>query len=715
MNDAAPDLRLEVRDGLATVIFDRPDSKVNLLTSDAMRRLDGLLDQLEERIRDGEARALLIRSAKADNFIAGADIDELAALEDATEASELSRQGQAILLRLERLAIPTLAAIHGTCVGGGLELALACDHRVASDGPRTKLGLPETRLGILPGLGGTVRLPRLVGVRSALDLILTGKQIDAGRARKRGLVDRVVPAQRFDGQVNALAAQLVSGKSPLRRSKPDLVDRLIAALPPARWAVKRMSRRQVMRRTKGHYPAQPLALEVTVDGLGRSAERAYEEEARAFGALAVTPECKNLILVFKLMEGAKKRAPEGQARDIESAAVIGAGVMGAGIAELFAYGSTPVHIVDVDEDQIHSGMERARGLLEKGARHAGWSEDELQERLDCLSASTGYGGLRDVDLVVEAVVEKMDVKRQVFSTLEDNLRPDAVIASNTSALSISKLQEELQHPNRVCGLHFFNPAHKMPLVEVVRGAATSPDTLATAFRVALDLGKTPVIVADSAGFVVNRILGAYLTEAGHLLQEGMDVETLDRTMSRFGMPMGPARLLDEIGLDIAADVIGTLESAFGERFVPARVLQAVLDTGVTGRKGGRGFYRYEDGDRQGVDPEIQEILRERSEGLDPDSDEAEERMVFMMINEAARTLDDGVVDEPADIDVAMIMGTGFPPFRGGLLRYADTLGPSHVANRLRAFAERYGSRFEPAAGLRGRGSFYRQKVEEIEA
>jgi len=706
MNEAASALRLEIRDGVANLVFDRPDAKVNLLSSDVMLRLEELLESVASASERGKARALVIRSAKADNFIAGADIDELAALESAGEAAELSRRGQAIYRKLEALPVPSLAAIHGACVGGGLELALACEHRVASDSTRTRLGLPETQLGILPGLGGTVRLPRVVGIRAALDLILSGRLIDPERARRMGLVDRVVPADRFADAVGRLASQLAAGRSPIAAARPGLADRLIAALAPARWAVKRTTRKRVLKRTKGHYPAQPKALEVTVDGLARSAERALEAEAQAFGSLAVTPECKNLIFVFRLREGAKKRVPEGRIRSVERAAVVGAGVMGAGIAELFAYDNTPVKVVDVDEEQLRAGLARARGLLEKGAKRSGWSEDDLQERLEGLSGSTDYDGFEDVDIVVEAVVEKMEIKREVFAAVEQRVRPDALIATNTSALSISELQAGLKHPGRVCGLHFFNPPHRMPLVEVVRGEGTTGDALATAFQVALDLGKTPVVTADSAGFVVNRILGAYLTEAGHLLQEGMDLETLDRTMSRFGMPMGPARLLDEIGLDVAAHVTETLQAAFGERFAPAPVMRAVLETGVTGKKSGSGFYRYEDDEVQGVNAEVRDLLREQAGGSPPARPQAEERMIDIMINEAARTLDDGVVERPADIDLAMIMGTGFPPFRGGLLRYADSLGVTMVASRLRGHAERLGSRFEPAAGLVGRQRFY---------
>jgi 3-hydroxyacyl-CoA dehydrogenase/enoyl-CoA hydratase/3-hydroxybutyryl-CoA epimerase len=706
MSLPVPDLQLEVHDRLAVLTFDRPESKVNLLTSDVMLRLDELLASLEEAAARGEVRALLIRSGKHRNFIAGADIEELARIGSAAEGTEMSRRGQEILQRLERLPVPSVAAIDGSCVGGGLELVLACDFRLASDHPRTGLRFPETQIGILPGLGGTVRAPRLIGLRPALDLILSGKQVGARRALRLGLVDKVFEPERFDEEVGTFASKLArSGKKPSSRSR-SLLARFVREGPPARWLILRLTRQVLAKRTKGHYPALPTALEVTVGGLALPAERAHAQEAEAFGTLAVTPECKNLIAVYQLTETARKQAPPGQAAKVKRAGVVGAGVMGAGIAELLAYQNIPVRVVDLDRNRVEAGIRAAGDLLEAAAARSGWSEEELEQKRGYLRGGTTYDGYEKVDVVVEAVLELMDVKRQVLKTIEENVPPSAVIATNTSALSITELQSALGHPERFCGLHFFNPPHRMPLVEIVRGAETSDDTLATAFELAVRLGKTPVLVKDSPGFLVNRVLAAYLTEAGYLLASGMAVERLDRVMSAFGMPVGPLRLLDEIGLDVVSEVSQTMVGGFGERFAPAPLIGAVLATGVTGRKGGRGFYRYDGNDAKGVDGEIAKLLKRAAAGAPPGSAEAEERMVFSMINEAARILDEGVVDSPGALDTAMIMGTGFPPFRGGLLRYADAVGLQRVAERLRHYAETAGARLEPAPGLTARQRFY---------
>jgi 3-hydroxyacyl-CoA dehydrogenase/enoyl-CoA hydratase/3-hydroxybutyryl-CoA epimerase len=706
MNEAVLDLQLEIQYGIALLTFDRADSKVNLLTRQAMLRLEELLRSIEAAVDRGQVHALLIRSGKHDNFIAGADIDELAAIESAAEGAELSRRGQEILLRLERLPVPTLAAIDGTCVGGGLELALACDFRVASDYPRTRFRFPETQLGILPGLGGTVRTPRLIGLQPALDLILSGRQVGAKRALKLGLVDQLFDADRFDREASAFAKRLADrGRKPLRRRRPFIV-RAVKEGAPTRWLVQRLTRRSLAARTKGHYPALPAALRVTVGGLALPPVKAYAQEAEAFGALTVSPECKNLIAVYKLTEAARKGAPSGEPAKVKRAGVVGAGLMGAGIAELFAYQNMPVRVVDLDRQRVDAGVARARGLLETAAQRSGWSADELKERQECLRGATSYDGFERVNVAIEAVLELMDVKRRVFKTIEENVPETTLIVSNTSALSISELQREMSQPERACGLHFFNPPHRMPLVEVVRGAQTAENTLATAFELAVHLGKTPVVVKDSPGFVVNRVLAAYLTEAGYLLQRGMSIERLDRAMSQFGMPVGPLRLLDEIGFDVVAEVSQTMVNSFGERFAPARVMGEVLASAVSGRKGGFGFYRYAAKEIKGVNPEIEKTLRREATGTPPSSAEAEERMVFSMVNEAARILDEGVVDSPGTLDVAMIMGTGFPPFRGGLLRYADSLGLERVRERLRHYAADAGPRLEPAPALENRKSFY---------
>ncbi len=706
MTPNAPDLRLEVRDGLAVLTFDRPDSKVNILSRPVMLALDEQLGRIEQSIADGEIRALLIRSAKPDNFFAGADLAELQAFDDVASTTEVSRRGQRIFTRLEELDVPTIAAINGTCVGGGLELALACRYRVAREDRGTRLGLPETRLGLCPGLGGTVRLPRLIGLSSALDLILSGRQISASQALKLRLVDRTLDAQTFDDEVMNLATGFARGERPLRAPRRSAMARIFKDGPAAGWLVRRMTRKAVLRRTKGHYPALLRALDVTVSGLRVSVEQAHATEAEAFGQLAVTSECKNLIFVFNLTQAARKAQPSGVPAEVERAAVVGAGLMGAGVAELFAYQSIPVHVVDIDEARVRAGIDRARELLDKAAQRSDWSEADLQGRKECLRGTTGYDDFADIDFVVEAVLEKKEIKDGVFRQIEEHAGDTAIIASNTSALSISQLQQGSTAPQRVCGLHFFNPPHRMPLVEVVRGTQTDDDTLATAFRLAVRLGKTPIVVEDSPGFVVNRILAAYLTEAGRVLQTGLPIETIDGVMSAFGMPVGPFRLLDEIGLDVVAEVSETLTRAFGDRFEPAAAVREILASGASGRKGGLGFYCYEKSKPKGVNPQANDIVLRSARGPAAGRVEAEERMVLGMINEAARILDDGVVDGPQVVDVAMIMGAGFPPFRGGLLRYAEDLGLDAVTARLRHYAETVDPRFDPAPGLLGRTAFY---------
>jgi 3-hydroxyacyl-CoA dehydrogenase/enoyl-CoA hydratase/3-hydroxybutyryl-CoA epimerase len=706
MNSEVPDLRLGVADGLATLTFDRPDSKVNLLTRRVMLRLEELLEAIEEGIAAGDIRALVVRSAKPDNFIAGADLDELAGFHAAAATAEIARRGQAIFWRLERLPIPTIAAINGTCVGGGTELALACDYRVASNSPRMRIGLPETRLGILPGLGGTVRLPRLVGIQPALDLILSGRLVGPSHALEIGLVDRVFSDPDFEQEVADIVDSLARGSRPLARRRRPALARLLMEAAPARWIIRRLTRKALLARTKGHYPALPLALDTIIYGFALDPQRAHELEAKAFGSLAVTQVCKNLIRVFELTENARKKGPAGVAGPVEGAAVVGAGVMGAGIAELFAYQGIPVQVVDVDDKRVAAGVARARTLLEKAAARADWSDADLKAKTDCLLGTTSYDRFDEVDLVIESVLERMEIKRQVIAEIERRGRPSAVIATNTSALSVSQLQQDMQRPERLCGLHFFNPPHRMPLVEVVRGTQTSDDTLATAFQAAARLGKTPIVVADFPGFVVNRILAAYLTEAGHLFSAGLTIQEIDRSMTRFGMPVGPLRLLDEIGLDVVAEVSETMMTNFGARFAPAAIMEAVLATGVTGRKGRLGFYRWRGSRPKEVNQNIARLQPATTAGRPPAIEEAEQRMVLVMVNEAARTLDDGVVDSIQALDVAMIMGTGFPPFHGGLLRYADSLGLANVVERLRWHAGRSGPRFEPAAGLLSRSAFY---------
>jgi 3-hydroxyacyl-CoA dehydrogenase/enoyl-CoA hydratase/3-hydroxybutyryl-CoA epimerase len=454
----------------------------------------------------------------------------------------------------------------------------------------------------------------------------------------------------------------------------------------------------------GHYPAPFKILDVLGDALGAPAPKAFDLEARAAAELITGDVSKNLIHVFHLRERAKKDALPGvAARPVRAVAVLGAGVMGGGIAQLLAYKGIRVRMKDVRHEAVQGGLKHARELFDDAVQRRKMARREADQRMELISGGLEYHGVAEADLVIEAVVEKLDVKRAVLREVEGKVRADCVLATNTSSLSVDAMGEALERPQELVGMHFFNPVHRMPLVEVVRGARSSDQAVATVYRLALDLRKVPVVVADGAGFVVNRILGPYLNEAGWLLADGAPIERIDGAARAFGMPMGPVRLLDEVGLDIARHAAATLHQAFGERMLPSPPLQALTTTERLGRKNARGFYRYEDGREKGVDETVYRDLAstlpaDRKQG--PSDDEVRRRLVLTMVNEAARILADRIVKHAGEVDLAMIMGTGFPPFRGGLLRFADALGTSVVCGQLEELAARVGRRFEPAPILR---------------
>jgi 3-hydroxyacyl-CoA dehydrogenase/enoyl-CoA hydratase/3-hydroxybutyryl-CoA epimerase len=699
----APDdqaaLSLEVDgEAVAWLVFDRPGSKVNLLTSGVLARLDALLGEIEVLARQDRVRALIFRSGKSGTFIAGADVSEIAGIPTQEAGYAAARTGQRIFRRIEKLPVPTIAAVDGVCLGGGTELILACGYRLASDRAETRIGLPEIRLGIIPGFGGTTRLPRLIGLSQALPLILTGQAVNATRARRIGLVDESVHPSILMARARAMA---LAGVRPVRRKRA-LALRLIDETYPGRKLALHRARRSVLEETRGHYPAPLLAIETIRASIGLPLERAFDLEARALGKLIVTDVCRNLIRVFHLMEGAKKFPHASPPRRAERVAVLGAGVMGGGIAQLLANAKVQVRLKDINNDAIARGLQHARDLFERAARRGRLSRREAEQRMDAIAPTLDYSGFGNVDVVIEAVVERMDIKKAVFREVETRVRPDTVLASNTSSLSITEMQSALERPANFCGMHFFNPVHRMPLVEIIRGRDSSDEALATVFALARSLDKTPVIVNDGPGFLVNRILSPYLNEAGWLLQEGAAVDDIDEALLEFGMPMGPLRLLDEIGLDVARHAARVLHDALGDRLKPAAALAALEGAELLGRKGGRGFYVYDNDEEQGLNKEIYARLAPavpatRSR-LDPDV--IRKRTVLAMVNEAARTLEDGIARSPGDVDLAMITGTGFPPFRGGLLRYADSVGMAQLLNSLEELARTVGDRFQPATRIR---------------
>jgi 3-hydroxyacyl-CoA dehydrogenase / enoyl-CoA hydratase / 3-hydroxybutyryl-CoA epimerase len=708
MKDIRPDqaaLTLETSgDGVAWLVFDAPDARVNILKSGVLARLDELLGDIEEDARAGRVRAVVVRSGKDGSFIAGADVREIASMTSAAEAQAGAAEGQRVFRRLDLLPVPTVAAVDGLCLGGGTELILACDARIASDRPETKIGLPEVRLGIIPGFGGTTRLPRVVGLSDALGMILTGSPINARKAQRIGLVsERMHPGVLYE-RARALALELANGARPPRARKP-FMKRALDGTAVGRKVVLRQARRQVLRETKGHYPAPLAALHVVRRSAKLQLDAALAVEAEAVGRLIVSDVSRNLVHVFHLLEAAKKAGPAGvKPRDVERVAVLGAGVMGGGIAQLLAYRDLDVRLKDISADALGLGLRHAQEMFDRLVRRGRLERRDAQRHMDAIAPTLEYSGFGNADVVIEAVVERMDVKKQVLRETETHVKPGCVLTSNTSSLSISEMQGALERPADFAGMHFFNPVHRMPLVEVIRGDATSDETIATVVALTRRLDKTPVVVKDGPGFLVNRILAPYLNEAGWLLAEGGAVEEIDRALRRFGMPMGPLRLLDEVGLDVARHAGAVMHAAFGERLQPPPAIEALEATRLLGRKGGRGFYEYEKGRERGVNPGIYEAvgLPKKRETLARET--ILDRTLLVMVNEAARTLEEGIAATPGDVDVAMITGTGFPPFRGGLLRWADTLGMQALLQRLEQMEQQHGARFSPAPLIRERAA-----------
>lgn len=694
-------LALEVdEEAIAWLTFDRPESRANLLTTGVMRRLDALLTEIEEGARAGSIRGVVVRSGKPGMFIAGADVGEIAGITDPADGESKSRQGQAVFLRLDRLPVFTVAAIDGVCLGGGTEMALACDYRLAADDPATRIGLPEVQLGIIPGFGGTVRLPRLVGLQAALPMILTGKPVDARKAYRIGLADERVPAPILGERARQVVRERAAGK-PLPQRRRKLADRLLDN-PVGRKVVLSQARKRVLAETGGHYPAPLAALDALAEIESLPLDQALRVEARTLGRLVVTPVCKNLIGVFRLMEAAKKPVTDAAPRPVARVGVVGAGVMGGGIAQLLAYRGLEVRLKDIVPAALGHGLRTARELFDRAVKRGRLGRREASRLMQAIAPTLDYSGFGTTGLVIEAVVERMDVKEQVLREIEAAAEPGCIVASNTSALSISEMQQVLSRPEDFCGMHFFNPVSRMPLVEVVRGARTSDEAIATVWAVSRRLDKTPLVVQDGPGFLVNRILAPYMNEAGYLLADGASVKAIDDALVAFGMPMGPLRLLDEVGWDVGRHVAEILYHAFGERMRPAPPLEATGRSKRLGRKGGLGFYHYEGGKEKGVDAsvyrELGDAVPDERRGI---SDEGiRERCLLAMVNEAARALEDGIVARAGHVDLALITGTGFPPFRGGLLRWADTIGIEAVLQKLEAFERTRGTRFSPAPLIR---------------
>jgi 3-hydroxyacyl-CoA dehydrogenase/enoyl-CoA hydratase/3-hydroxybutyryl-CoA epimerase len=703
---------MALEEGIAWLRLDDPEKKVNTLSTRLFEWFEGQIARLERERPEG----LVIYSGKPDGFVAGADLEELLRLSDPADVLAMLHRGHELMERLVALPFPTVAAIHGACLGGGLELALACKRRVATEHPKTRLGLPEVQLGLLPGLGGTQRLPRLIGVPDALDLILTGRQVDARKARRLGLVDDTChPLDLRTAALRALrGGEVKKAKRPLASRAGDFLSRTPLGGP----VVWDKARAGVMAKTGGHYPAPLVAIDIVREGMKLLLRRALDLEAGAFSELVTSETAKNLISIFFAKNEVEARAGKiaRAARPVASVGVLGAGFMGAGIAQVLAQKGVPIVLKDKDLAAVGRGYGFARQQFRERVKRRHMTETEARRDLGKILPTVEYETLRRADFVVEAVFEDLEVKRAVLRETEAVAPESLIFASNTSAIPIARLAEASRRPERVVGMHFFSPVAKMPLLEVVRHPGTSAETLATTVAVGRTMGKTVIVVGDGPGFFTSRVLGAMLNEAAWMLTEGADIERVDLAMTRWGWPVGPFALLDEVGLDVARHAGGVVHEALGERVAPPPIFERMIADGRLGRKGKRGFYLYaeKEGKKKGksakrVDPAVYPLLGWRET---PISDqEVVERCWLQMLNETARCMEEGIITNPADIDIGVIFGFGFPPFRGGLLREADRHGLAWVVETLDRYADRHGERLRPAPLLRdmaGRGArFYK--------
>lgn len=697
---AGPAITRTVQDGVAIVTLDLPDSPVNKI-SKALR--DEMTATLAALAADPAVRAVAFFSGKPDNFIAGADIDEFVTLGSATEAERLSATGQELIQRVADFPKPVAVGIHGACLGGGLEFALACTYRVATDHPKTQIGLPEIQLGIFPAAGGCQRLPRLIGLRAALDIILAGKTERAAKAFRLGIVDELVHPAIVRDVTIAAARRLAGGWRPRRRRPGGLLGWLLDGNPLGRALVFRMARKSVLASTHGNYPAPGAALEAIAFGLKRGIAAGLAREAQLFGRLAVSDVSRKLVQIFFATTALKKDAgvdhpPEPV--EVRRLGVVGAGFMGAGIAGTAAtHAEVDVRLKDSDLPRVAKGVAAARGAVDERLKRRRITKYEHARLAALVSGDAAYTGFGRAELVIEAVFEDLKVKQQVLREVEDATAADAIFASNTSTIPIARIAAAARRPEQVIGMHFFSPVARMPLLEVIPAVRTAPRTIVTAVRFGRRMGKTPIVVKDSPGFWVNRILAPYMNEAVHLLLAGARMEEIDRLMVQWGFPVGPITLLDEVGLDVATHASGVLHEAFGARLAPPPALAAFVKDGRLGRKAGKGFYRYAGGRKRGPDETVYALL-----GVHPNGGvrpaEVLQRLTLAMVNEAARAVGEGVVRSPRDGDVAALFGIGFPPFRGGPLRHADDLGADRVTADLERLAERLGERFAPCDVLR---------------
>ena len=679
--------------GIAHMVIDQPDSKLNVLSQEFFADFNATMDALEART---DVKGLVVSSGKEDCFFAGADVKEIRYLQTrpAMEIYNACKAGRDSVNRISKLPYPTVAAVSGTCLGGGLELTLACKLRVASTNPKTQMGVPETQLGFIPGWGGTVRLPKLLGLQEGFTLISTGNKVDANKAWRIGLVDETAtPAE-----LVKRAIELAKGAKPRKFNKSYQTQAMEFGLATAagRMLFQRQATNIVMSQTKGKYPAPMEALKVIMKTWGMPEDKAFEVECQAFAKLATSPVSKALVGIF-FADTESKKMPEGvkPSISVKTVGVLGAGIMGAGIAQAAAYSGYKVILKDIDQAALDKGMKGIKDLFDGLVNKRKLSRAEADLKYGAITGTVNYADMADCDLVIEAVVEKMGVKKAVIAECEKVITKPFIFATNTSSLSVNEMAKAAKNPANVVGLHFFNPVHKMKLVEVVAADTSSKETVAAAKAFGMKVGKTTVVTGDGPGFVVNRILSPYMKESIQLLLEGVPADQIDKAATRFGMPMGPIALMDEVGLDIVTHVIKVMHAALGDRLSAPSIIPVIEQHKLLGKKGGKGLYLYdENGKRTGLNPDIQAAITAKPKTMSESA--IQDRLMLPMVNEAALCLSEGIITEPSQLDLAMIFGTGFAPFLGGVLGYADQVGIRTVHQKLEHLSKVAGANYKPA-------------------
>ncbi len=675
-------IKYETKEQIAYIGFGYNNDKAQtVLDQETLLELADIVKDVHAKGR--ELKGLILHSVKPGCFLAGADIKLIETMQTESEAASGAEKGQLLYNGIEDLAIPTVAVVDGPCLGGGLEMVLACKAIICSDSSKTLLGLPEVKLGILPGFGGTYRLPRRIGLPKALDAILTGKMIKPKSAYKLHLVDAVYPKERLMAQaLNHLK------KSPKGKSLKETLESFATENFVTRKIIFQKARESVLKKTKGFYASPLKILDVMEAGMGKGRSGYLALEAQAFGELCVSDTSRNLRHLFFLMEGAKKyNGPKSThpVPDLKRGAALGAGTMGGGIAWLMADNGMAPLMKDLNKDALELGMKQSARNFYGALKRRKITQDEFERKQRSIVPVTDFTGFQNVDLIIEAIVENLEIKQKVYRELEKYIRPDCIVASNTSSLRVTQMAEAFEHPERFAGLHFFNPVHMMPLVEIVTHPKADPATIEALYNWVIKVKKTPVIVKDGPGFLVNRILMPYLNEAGFLLEEGVSIKDLDNACLNFGMPMGPCRLLDEIGIDVAVKVAKIMHDALGERAKSNTSSKKLIENQFFGKKSKKGFYLYDENEKEiGLNEAVVSALPKSKK---MDEIDIQMRVFLPMINEAAYILSDGLVLRPSDVDLALIFGIGFPPFRGGLLRYADSEGIDRIYRAIESFSK----------------------------